>query len=126
MKAHNTLALQSPYQPREASLDSSVGHSSGIIKHNGEAVISLDLQPRKPVHEKAQLQHQYNRMKQVLREKEKHEEKAQTVALKVPDIPINGEEDGGRRSRAAVAITDMDSITASVEFGTGGYGSPAA
>ena len=65
-------------------------------------------------------------MKQVLREKENHEEKAQTVALKVPDITINGEEEGGRRSRAAVAISEMDSITASVEFGSGGYETPVA
>ena len=120
MKAHNTKALLSPHQ-RDSSIESSLELATDY-KPN-EAVISLVAPPRKPVHEKAQVQQQYSRMRQVLREKERHEAKAKTAALKVPEITINGGEEG-RLSRAGAVISEMDS--ASVEFGTDRAQSPAA
>ena len=120
MKAHNTHALVSPHR-RDSSIESSIELASDY-KAN-DAVISLVAPPRKPVHEKAQVQQQYSRMKQVLREQERHEEKAKTVAMKVPEITINGGEEG-RLSRAGAAISEMDS--ASIELGTDGAQSPAA
>ena len=64
MKEHNTMMVQSPYHR-----SSTVGSDDASQKDTVNALVTpaANAKVYKPVHQKAQVQESYNRMKRVLR-----------------------------------------------------------